>query len=85
MADVARTSILIMGAANSSQMTRQVEKWLVRIFHAAYLRHYFHCQPGGEKEYRQWLPVVAAARLSENIPEVRDWLITLVEKGLPPG
>lgn len=85
LADVARTSILIMGAANSSQMTRQVEKWLVRIFHAAYLRHYFHCQPGGEKEYRQWLPVVAAARLSENIPEVWDWLITLVEKGLPPG
>ena len=25
-------------------------------------------------EYRRWLPIVAAARLSENIPELEQWL-----------
>jgi len=26
-------------------------------------------------EYRRWLPVVAAARLEENIPKLEHWLV----------
>lgn len=44
-----------------------------------YIRHYFLLRPGGEMEYRHWLPVVAAARISENIPEVEQWLLKQVE------
>jgi hypothetical protein len=39
------------------------------------LKYYFNLRPGGENEYRHWLPIVAAARLSENIPELETWLI----------
>ncbi|MBI4732425.1 MAG: hypothetical protein HY781_09960, partial [Chloroflexi bacterium] len=50
-------------------------KTFVRLFHAVYLRRYFQLRTSGEAEYRRWLPVVAAARLSENIPELEGWLL----------
>jgi hypothetical protein len=50
-------------------------KLMVRLFHSAYLRKYFRLRPRGETEYRRWLPVVAGARLNENIPELEQWLI----------
>jgi aminoglycoside phosphotransferase (APT) family kinase protein len=80
LADLARSTILILGAASSAQIPRSVDRFIVRRFHSTYLRHYFQLRPGGEKEYRLWLPVVAAARLSENIQEVEEWLLKQVEK-----
>lgn len=80
LADVARSSILVLGAAASDQIPNRGMKALVRLFHAAYLRHYFRLRPGGEDEYRRWLPVIAAARLEENIPELESWLIAQAEK-----
>ncbi len=38
--------------------------------------------PARETEYRRWLPVVVAARLSENIPELEQWLLEQAQKGL---
>jgi len=38
--------------------------------------------PGGTNEYHRWLPVVAAARLSENIPEVEGWRLAQVRRRL---
>ncbi|MBN2386268.1 MAG: phosphotransferase [Anaerolineales bacterium] len=84
LADVARTSVLALGAAGSTQTSGGVKVFL-HLFHAAYLRHYFRLRPGGQAEYRRWLPVVAAARLSENIPELENWLIARARKGLPTG
>lgn len=75
LADVARSTIILLGAAASSQIPNPLMKGFIRLFHAAYLRQYFRLRPGGEGEYRQWLPVVAAARLSEQIPELEGWLI----------
>ena len=75
LADVARTSIILLGATASSQIANSLLKLLVRLFHSAYLRHYFRLRPGGEAEYQRWLPVVAGARLNENIPELERWLI----------
>jgi hypothetical protein len=43
---------------------------------------YFSLRPGGESEYSRWLPIVAAARLSENIPELEKWLVAQAENGL---
>jgi uncharacterized protein (TIGR02172 family) len=75
LADVARTSIITLGAAASSQIPNALLKAFVRIFHTAYVNHYFRIRPGGREEYRRWLPVVAAARLNENIPELEKWLV----------
>lgn len=74
LADVARTSILALGMAESSQASNLSIKAFTKVLHSAYLRHYFLLRPGGENEYRRWLPIVAAARLSENIPELEQWL-----------
>jgi uncharacterized protein (TIGR02172 family) len=75
LADVARTSIITLGAAASSQIPQSVLKVFVRVFHSAYLKHYFRLRPGGKEEYRRWLPIVAGARLNENIPELEKWLV----------
>ena len=80
IADVARTSVILLGAAESAQSSDLFTKGAVKIFHAIYLRHYFRLRPGGEDEYRRWLPIVAAARLSEGIAELEAWLVKQAEK-----
>jgi aminoglycoside phosphotransferase (APT) family kinase protein len=80
LADVARTTILLLGAA-ACQIRGAMQTIGVRLFHAAYLRHYFTLRPGGEQEYAHWLPVVAAARLSENIPDLEAWLLRQTIRG----
>lgn len=80
LADVARTTIIFLGAAQSAEIPRPLMKFLVALFHATYIRHYFNLRPGGENEYRRWFPIVAAARLSEDIPELEAWLLTQVRK-----
>ncbi len=39
---------IALGAAASSQILNRTMKTFVRLFHAVYLRHYFHLRPGGE-------------------------------------
>jgi Ser/Thr protein kinase RdoA (MazF antagonist) len=83
LADVARTSIILLGIG--PQGRNPFLKIFVRIFHSAYLRQYFHLRPSGEAEYRRWLPIVAAARLSEGIKELEQWLIGQARKIESPG
>ncbi|HBX69022.1 MAG TPA: hypothetical protein DEH25_06485 [Chloroflexi bacterium] len=80
LADLARTSIIILGAVNENQLNNPLLNIALRSFHAKYLRRYFALRPGGEADYQRWLPIVAAARLSENIPELEKWLIAQAEK-----
>lgn len=72
LADVARTSVLASGAASTLPFGMNL---FIKLFHAVYLKEYFRLSPNGKKEYRQWLPIVAGARLSENIPELERWLV----------
>lgn len=81
LADVARTSILLLGAAATRQIPHPLVKRVVRLFHWLYLRRYFQLRPGGQEEYRRWLPIVAAARLSEGIPELEAWLASQAQVG----
>ena len=81
LADIARTTVLLLGAADC-QTRGLVQRALVRTFHAAYISHYFGLSPGGKNEYTRWLPIVAAARLREEIPELKEWLIARVEADL---
>jgi uncharacterized protein (TIGR02172 family) len=82
LADVARTTVILLGAAASSQIPIPAMKVIIRLFHAVYLQRYFIQRPGGEAEYQRWLPIVAAARLSENIPELKKWLLEQAGKAL---
>ncbi len=82
LANVARTTIIALGALASSEISNAALKVFVRLFHSIYLHHYFQLRPGGEEEYQRWLTVVAAARLSENIPELEHWLLHQAEKVL---
>jgi Ser/Thr protein kinase RdoA (MazF antagonist) len=80
LADVARTSIIALGAVATPQFSNPFMKMLIRLFHTVYIGQYFRIRPGGELEYRRWLPIAAAARLSENIPELEEWLIGEAQK-----
>jgi Ser/Thr protein kinase RdoA (MazF antagonist) len=97
LADLARTTNAALGYLRTNQMRRaflsygrspfsQVKnslfRTIIRITYPTYLRRYFQLCPGGEEEYRRWLPIVAAARLSDEIPELDGMLIEQVEKYL---
>ena len=75
LADVARTTVILVGSAESKETSNLFLKLLIKIFHATYLKEYFRLRPGGENEYQRWIPIIAGARLSENIPEIEIWLI----------
>jgi tRNA A-37 threonylcarbamoyl transferase component Bud32 len=80
LADLARTAILHLGAVHTRQISNPLHKIMARIFHDRYIRTYFTLRPGGEGEYTRWQPIVAAARLSENIAEVEGWLLKQAKK-----
>ncbi len=82
LADVARSSVIILGILAPGSAANWVEKVMVSWHHRIYLRHYFRLRPGREEEYRAWRPIVAAARMSEGITELQDWLGSQVKKGL---
>ncbi|MEE4194381.1 MAG: phosphotransferase [Anaerolineae bacterium] len=71
-ADVARTSIILLGAASTLP---KVLGWLLVRMHAVYLEEYARLHPFDREEYQHWLPVIAAARLSEGLTDQQEWLI----------
>ncbi len=79
-ADVARTTIILRGAAESKHIGNPLARMFLKIFHNEYLRSYFRLRPQGMDEYRRWLPIVAAARLTEGIKEIEGWLLQEAKK-----
>ncbi len=81
IADLARTSIILLGASQS-----EAQSWIERIaldwFHSVYLSRYFILNPDSEAQYRKWLPIVAAGRMSEGIDEIEGWLRAQVKDRL---
>ena len=80
LADVARTTIILGGSAESRQTPSSILKIFIKLAHAEYLREYFRLRPNGMDEYRRWLPIVAGARLNEGMPELNQWLIQQAQK-----
>ena len=81
VADVARSSILFMGHIAIAPCSSAV-RCAMELFHSTYLDICMQAMNVNRDEYAMWLPIVAAARLSEGIPEFRDWLIEQAQAGV---
>lgn len=92
LADVARTAVLLHGIEARMVQPKKpgivergwvwIQRLALRAYNRAYLQRYFELCPGGETEYRRWCPIIAAGRMSEDIPGLNDWLRKQVEIGL---
>jgi len=80
-ADVARTSLLLtIGPKGAGKMISPVVRPAIGIFHHAYLRQYRALVPDGQGEFNRWMPVIAAARMNEEIDPEREALIQTVRE-----
>lgn len=82
-ADLGRTVLLFEGAIATSQAD-EATLALMRQYRDAYLEGY-GTDHGPAATWRAWMPVLAAARLDEQIEEQRDWLLLQVRQGLSLG
>lgn len=80
VADVARTSLICLGYLEHLPAENVVNA--VRLFHQTYVDAYFSKVPERRAEYENWLPVMAAARLTEGIKDQLGWLLNQVRTGL---
>ena len=80
LADVARSTILFLGGITGNETPDLAFEQLVRDCHQQYLAHYFELSSCNMYEYKQWLPIVAGARLSENITALEPWLLSEAKK-----
>jgi aminoglycoside phosphotransferase (APT) family kinase protein len=82
-ADVARSSLLLsIGANAAGKQVRSIVRLVVRLYHYSYLNQYRRMIPDAGNELHRWSPVIAAARLSEDIIPEREALIKVVQKGV---
>jgi uncharacterized protein (TIGR02172 family) len=73
---------LSFGSSNLDHFKNSLLRSFCRMIYPIYIHYYFEISPGGEREYRCWLPIVAAARLADNIPELEEMLLRQVENDL---
>lgn len=86
-ADVAWTVLLLRHGGippNTPWGVRMATGFLRRIFLSIYLREIVRKGSITRDDLRRWLPIVAAARLGDGIPEERDALLRIVARGFPP-
>jgi aminoglycoside phosphotransferase (APT) family kinase protein len=82
-ADVARTSLILSIAPKSAgRQASPILKMLVSFYHRVYLNRYIALVPDSENEVDRWRPVIAAARLNEDILPERDELVKIVNGSL---
>jgi hypothetical protein len=73
--------ILSIGPKGAGKQVSPIIKALVSLYHRSYLNRYLKLVPDKENELNRWMPVIAAARLNENIAPEREALIKLVQEG----
>ncbi len=80
--DVARTTLILSGVPVSEPAYRS----RIDQFVEAYLERYFQLRPYDKQQLLAWQPIVAAVRLSDNIPGLQEWLLEQIRLGLAlPG
>ena len=81
-ADVARTSMILgIGARAAGKQVSPFIRLAIRLYHSTYLNRYEALTPDAAGELPRWAPVIAAARLNENIIPEREALTRIVEQG----
>jgi uncharacterized protein (TIGR02172 family) len=78
--DVARSTILIGGGplppgTPGAWLIKIIRRW----FYSTYLRRYFQLNPNDRQQLSRWVPLVAAARLEENIQSGEDRLLSIAQ------
>jgi uncharacterized protein (TIGR02172 family) len=82
-ADVARTNLLLsIGPKGAGKLVSPVIRMIIKLYHWVYLSRYHALVPDANKESKRWTPVIAAARLNEEIHPEREALIKMVKEGL---
>ncbi len=80
LADAARTVLLLsLGPSEPRWLNLIVQPFLYQI-RRNYLKRYFELRPEGRGQFADWLAVVTAGRLSEDIPAERAGVIARVER-----
>lgn len=82
-ADVARSSLLLtVGVKAAGDMVNPTIRLLSGLFRRVYLNRYRSLVPDRQAELARWQPVIAAARLDEQIEPERSTLLCMVDEGL---
>jgi Ser/Thr protein kinase RdoA (MazF antagonist) len=82
-ADVARTSLLLtMGPKAAGDLVSPLIKMVVGLYYRTYRSRYQSLVPDTHRQTDRWLPVIAAARLNEDIAPEREAVLEMVKKGL---
>ncbi len=84
LADVARTWLLLRVGAppGVGAVSRRLSNLSGSLLYSIYLKRYLRLHPASRQQLDAWKLPVAAARLSENIPEENDRLLALIEAGI---
>jgi uncharacterized protein (TIGR02172 family) len=81
LADFARTALLVRyGALPPATPLGLVVRWGRNTFYKTYHQRYFELSKLNPADLEAWIPVVAAARLSEDIQSEESALLTIVQK-----
>lgn len=82
-ADIARTHLLLnIGAKADRRQVNPLIKTAIGFYFHTYQRRHNALVPDPEKQVERWLPVMAAARLNENIVSERAALLQMVQEGV---
>ncbi|MFH1571487.1 MAG: aminoglycoside phosphotransferase family protein [Gemmatimonadota bacterium] len=77
LADVARSSVLFLGHLETPGLGAEVRA-AIQLYHDTYLEQYFQARTVDPEGLAAWVPIRAGARLREDIPELREWLLAQV-------
>ena len=81
-ADVARTDLLLtVGPKGAGKQISAMVRMFIKLFYQTYMKQYLKLLPDKNNERKQWMPVIAAARLNEQIEPEREALIEMVKAG----
>ena len=80
-ADMARTSmILSVGAKAAGKLVSPLIRMGIQLYQRMYLNRYLAITPDTTQELKRWMPIIAAARLKEEIVPERDALMKLIQE-----
>jgi Ser/Thr protein kinase RdoA (MazF antagonist) len=79
-ADVSRTSMILqIGAKAAGNLVHPLIRALIKLYHRAYLNRYCSQVRDARDEIHRWMPLIAAARLKEEIQPEREALFEMMK------